>query len=150
LDNFLTQIFRYNSPSFPSYFQPLQLDWNSLFPNMRFTITSTVALMAGLTATGNAFMIDTFSGNDCNGVVQTGINIWDHTCATWPEGFRSFKVTVWGGSHQYAYFFAPDNCGSLPGAIRTGYVDSTTYDFKSGQCYNFGGSVANAIASYSR
>ncbi|CAO2649199.1 Nn.00g101480.m01.CDS01 [Neocucurbitaria sp. VM-36] len=115
---------------------------------MRFSITSAVAIMVGLTASGSAFVIDTFGGTNCDGVVETGVNIWDNTCATWPNGFRSFKITVWGGNHQMAYFFAPDNCGSLPGAIKKGYVDSTTYDFKLGDCYNFGGAAANAIASY--
>ncbi|KAF2688320.1 hypothetical protein K458DRAFT_384504 [Lentithecium fluviatile CBS 122367] len=115
---------------------------------MRFSVTSAIAIIAGLTASGSAFVIDTFSGTNCDVVVQTGVNIWDNTCATWPEGFRSFKITVWGGSHQYAYFFAPDNCGSLPGAIGQGYVDSTTNNFRLGDCYHFNGASANAIASY--
>ncbi|KAI4948588.1 hypothetical protein J4E91_006014 [Alternaria rosae] len=88
--------------------------------------------MAGLAASGTAFVIDTFSGRDCGGNVQQNVNIWDNTCATWPEGFGSFKITTWGGSHQYAYFFAPDNCGYLPGAIGVGYVDSSTNDFVQG------------------
>jgi hypothetical protein len=115
---------------------------------MRFSITSAVAVMAGLTASGSAFVIDTYSGTNCGNVVQTGVNIWDNTCATWPEGFGSFRIRVWGGNHQHGYFFAPDNCGSLPGAIASGYVDSTTYDFVLGNCYHFNGAVANAIASY--
>ena len=115
---------------------------------MRFSITSTVAIMAGLTATGSAFVIDTFSDTNCGSAVQTGVNIWDNTCATWPEGFGSFKIRVWGGIHQRGYFFAPDNCGSLPGAIGQGYVDSTTFDYALGGCNNFGGAVANAAASY--
>jgi hypothetical protein len=116
---------------------------------MRFSITSTVAIMAGLTASGSAFMIDTYSGTNCDNIVQTAVNIYDNTCATWPAGFRSFRITVWGGNHQYAYFFAPDNCGSLPAAINQGYVDWTTKNFKLGDCYNFAGGSANAIASYS-
>ncbi|KAH6868503.1 hypothetical protein BKA58DRAFT_196056 [Alternaria rosae] len=116
---------------------------------MRFSATSTIAIMAGLAASGTAFVIDTFSGRDCGGNVQQNVNIWDNTCATWPEGFGSFKITTWGGSHQYAYFFAPDNCGYLPGAIGVGYVDSSTNDFVQGRCYNFNGASANAIASYS-
>ncbi|KAE8374168.1 hypothetical protein BDV26DRAFT_284490 [Aspergillus bertholletiae] len=103
--------------------------------------------MAGLAASGSAFVIDTFSDTNCGDSVQTGVNIWDNTCATWPNGFRSFKITVWGGNRQYGYFFAPDNCGSLPGAIDRGYVDSTTHDFTLGKCYSFNGASANAIAS---
>jgi hypothetical protein len=117
--------------------------------NMRLSITSSIAIMAGLAAHGSAFVIDTFNGNNCDSVVQTGVNIWDNTCATWPDGFQSFRITVWGGSHQRGYFFADDNCGSLPAAIKAGYVDSTTYDFVLGGCYNFDGASANAIASYS-
>jgi hypothetical protein len=116
---------------------------------MHISLTTFVATMAALTISGSAFVIDTYSGTGCDGnVVQTGVNIWDNTCATWPEGFRSYRIKVWGGSHQYAYFFAPDNCGSLPGAIDQGYVDSTTYDFKLDECQSLGGAVANAIASY--
>lgn len=111
---------------------------------MRFTIASTLAVMA----TTSAFVIDTYSGTNCGTLVESDVNIWDNTCATWPKGFGSFKIRVWGGSHQYAYFFAPDNCGSLPGAIGQGYVDSTTKDFDLNKCYSFNGGSANAVASY--
>jgi hypothetical protein len=85
---------------------------------------------------------------NCGSSVQTGVNIYDNTCATWPDAFKSFKITTWGGQHQYGYWFAPDNCGSLPGAIDQGYVDNTTNDFNMNTCYNLGGASANAIASY--
>ncbi|KAK7040525.1 hypothetical protein R3P38DRAFT_3180312 [Favolaschia claudopus] len=84
----------------------------------------------------------------CANSVQSGVNIYDNTCATWPNAFKSFKITTFGGSHQKGYFFAPDNCGSLPGALRSGYVDSTTHDFVLGNCYNFNDAAANAVASY--
>ncbi|KAE8158012.1 hypothetical protein BDV40DRAFT_304635 [Aspergillus tamarii] len=116
---------------------------------MRFSLASAVVLMAGFSASGSAFVIDTFSGTNCDKSVQKGVNTWDNTCATWPKGFKSFKITTWGGKGQYGYFFAPNNCGSLPGSIKGGYVDSTTKTFKLGQCYNFNGASANAIASYS-
>ncbi|KAB8272515.1 hypothetical protein BDV30DRAFT_239401 [Aspergillus minisclerotigenes] len=112
---------------------------------MRFSITSAVAIMA---ATGSAFVLDTYSDTNCGDKVQSGVNVWDNTCATWPKGFKSFKITTWGGNQQIAYFFAPDNCGSLPGSIKNGYVDSTTKDFKLGQCVSFSGASANAISSY--
>lgn len=115
---------------------------------MRFSIASSLAAMAALSASSSAFVIDTFGDNGCGSSVQTGVNIWDNTCATWPEGFKSFKITTWGGPHQMAYFFAPGGCGSLPDNLRKGYVDSTTYDFKTGDCYSFNGASANAIASY--
>ncbi|KAB8204484.1 hypothetical protein BDV34DRAFT_226283 [Aspergillus parasiticus] len=115
---------------------------------MRFSITA-VAIMAGLSASGSAFVIDTYSDTNCGKSVQKGVNTWDNTCATWPKGFKSFKITTWGGKHQYGYWFAPGNCGSLPTALKGGYVDSTTNSFKLGECYNFDGSAANAIASYS-
>ncbi|KAE8357566.1 hypothetical protein BDV27DRAFT_164398 [Aspergillus caelatus] len=115
---------------------------------MRFSITA-IAVMAGLTASGSAFVIDTYSDNNCGSVVESGVNIWDNTCATWPKGFKSFKIKTWGGSHQKGYFFAEGGCGSLPGAIRKGYVDSTTNDFSLGGCNSFNGASANAVASYS-
>ncbi|UPX20290.1 uncharacterized protein EKO05_0010527 [Ascochyta rabiei] len=115
---------------------------------MHNTIESIVAITTIFIASGSAFVIDTYSGTNCNNIVQNSVNTWDNTCATWPEGFKSFKITTWGGSHQYAYFFSPDNCGSLPDAINQGYVDSTTSDFKLNKCYSFNDASANAIASY--
>ncbi|KAF2829278.1 hypothetical protein CC86DRAFT_403924 [Ophiobolus disseminans] len=76
---------------------------------MRFTLTSAVAIMAGFAASGSAFVINTYSDLNCGSGVQNDVNTWDNTCATWPDGFKSFKITTWGGSHQKAYFFAPDN-----------------------------------------
>ncbi|KAF2660522.1 hypothetical protein K491DRAFT_674745 [Lophiostoma macrostomum CBS 122681] len=115
---------------------------------MRFSMISATAIMAGLTATGSAFVIDTFSDTTCGGSVQTSVNTWDNTCATWPKAFKSFRVTTWGGSHQVGYFFAPDNCGSLPGALFNGYVDSSTHDLDQTTCFHFNGAAANAVASY--
>jgi hypothetical protein len=132
----------------PSLLYHLESILHPHFSNMRFSMTSAVALMAGLTASGSAFVMDTFSDDNCGNSVQRDVNTWDNTCATWPDGFKSFKITTWGGTHQHAYFFAPDNCGSLPGAVANGYVDSSTNDYKLGGCYNFRGSVANAVASY--
>lgn len=117
---------------------------------MRFSLTSTVVIMAGLTIGGSAFVINTFSGTNCRGVVERDVNIWDDTCAAWPKGFRSYKITTWGGRHQYAYFFAPGECRSRSGAIGQGYVDSTTFDFELNHCYDFDGATANAIGSYEK
>ncbi|KAF2025390.1 hypothetical protein EK21DRAFT_116867 [Setomelanomma holmii] len=111
---------------------------------MHFSLATVLFFSTTLTS---AFVMDTFSGTKCDGTTQN-VNVWDNTCATWPDGFKSFRITTWGGNHQKAYWFAPDNCGSLPGAIATGYVDNTTNDFKLGECYWFSGSVANAVASY--
>jgi hypothetical protein len=115
---------------------------------MKLSATSFLAAMAALSASSSAFVIDTFGTTDCGSSVQTGVNIWDNTCATWPKGFKSFKITTWGGAHQMGYFFAPGGCGSLPDAIKKGYVDSTTHDFKLNTCYSFNGASANAISSY--
>ncbi|KAB8266186.1 hypothetical protein BDV32DRAFT_143910 [Aspergillus pseudonomiae] len=111
-------------------------------------MTTAVAIMAGLTASGSAFVIDTYSDTGCDKSVQKGVNTWDNTCATWPKGFKSFKITTWGGKRQYAYFFAPGNCGSLPTALKSNYVDSGS-SWELGKCYDFNGAAANAIASYS-
>lgn len=115
---------------------------------MKLSVTSFLAAMAALSASSSAFVIDTYGTTDCQSSVETGVNTWDNSCATWPKGFKSFKITTWGGPHQMAYFFSPGGCGSLPDAIKKGYVDSTTYDFKLNTCYSFNGASANAIASY--
>lgn len=116
---------------------------------MKFSVTSSLIAITALNAGTTAFVIDTFGDSNCGQGNQNGVNIWDNTCATWPNGFKSFKITTWGGSHQMAYFFAPGNCGSLPNNIKKGYVDSTTYDFRLNECVSFNGAAANAIASYS-
>ncbi|KAE8137944.1 hypothetical protein BDV38DRAFT_245926 [Aspergillus pseudotamarii] len=115
---------------------------------MRFSIASAVTVLAGLTTSASAFVMTTYSDMHCKDTVQD-VNVWDSTCATWPKGFKSFKITTWGGTHQRAYFFAPGNCGDLFTAIGKGYVDSTTKDFELGGCYNFDNTAINAIASYS-
>ncbi|KAL4811079.1 hypothetical protein BDV18DRAFT_155692 [Aspergillus unguis] len=111
--------------------------------------TTAIAIMAGLSATGSAFVIDTFSDTDCKDSVQTSVNIWDNSCATWPKGFKSFKIKTWGGSHQMGYFFPAGDCGNLLGTVTQGYVDSSTHEFKMGDCYDADDSDMNAIASYS-
>lgn len=115
---------------------------------MRF-FTTTVAIMAGLSATGSAFVIDTFSDDNCDNSVQKGVNIYDNTCATGPKGFKSYKITTWGGKHQKGYFFTTGGCGSLPTALGSGYVDSSTHDYKIGECKSHGDNSVNAVASYS-
>ncbi|KAJ4986884.1 hypothetical protein SVAN01_07562 [Stagonosporopsis vannaccii] len=115
---------------------------------MHFPTPSLLALAAVFASHTTAFVIDTYSDTACSTSVQRSVNIWDNTCATWPKGFKSFKITTWGGKHQYGYFFSPGNCGSLPDAIRGGYVDSGSNAFKLETCYDFDDASANAIASY--
>ncbi|KAF1975803.1 hypothetical protein BU23DRAFT_579021 [Bimuria novae-zelandiae CBS 107.79] len=112
-----------------------------------FSVVATLSVMAGLAAPGVAFVMDTYTDSNCNDYGQN-VNVWDNTCADWPNAFKSFKITTWGGNHQHGWWFAPDNCGSLPGSIKNGYVDSTTFDFKIGECVSLGDNVANAVASW--
>ncbi|KAH6614946.1 hypothetical protein C7974DRAFT_427933 [Boeremia exigua] len=86
---------------------------------MHISTPSLLALLATLTPS-TAFVIDTYSTQSCSTAVQTRVNTWDNTCATWPRGFKSFRIRTWGGRAQRAYFFAPNNCGSLPDAIGKG------------------------------
>jgi hypothetical protein len=114
---------------------------------MRFFIVT--AALAALASTGSAFVMTTYEGENCGGNTQQ-VNVWDSSCASWPNGFRSFRISTWGGNHQKAYFFTTRNCGYLPGNIISGYVDATTRAWELNQCVGFGsGQVANAIASYS-
>ncbi|PKY02832.1 hypothetical protein P168DRAFT_283575 [Aspergillus campestris IBT 28561] len=113
---------------------------------MRF-FTTTVAIMAGLSASGSAFVIHTYSDEKCEKAVQKDVNIWDSSCADWIDGFKSFKIKTWGGKHQKAYFFAQGGCSSLPGAIDSGYVDSSTHDYKLGECNSYGDTSVNAVNS---
>lgn len=61
---------------------------------MRFSLTTALALVAALAGSSSAFVIDTYSDLNCGSVVQTGVNIWDNTCATWPDSFKSFRITA--------------------------------------------------------
>jgi len=116
---------------------------------MHFSLSSTLstlAIVASLMVPSSGYVIDVYNSKDCTGDARN-VNVWDNTCATWMGGFQSYIPRVYGGTHQYAYFFAPNNCGSLPGAIGGNWADGG--GFKVGTCYSFGDHVANAAASYS-
>jgi hypothetical protein len=115
---------------------------------MRFSLASAAAALSFTATLSSAFVMTTFSDGHCGRVVQTEVNVWDSTCATWPEAFGSFKVTKYGGINQDAWFFAPDNCGSLPGALYNNGVAGGAYGVELGECVGFGGAIANAVASY--
>ncbi|KAF2107085.1 hypothetical protein BDV96DRAFT_654173 [Lophiotrema nucula] len=116
--------------------------------HLSLSSTLTTLAIASLATTSSAFVMDVYDSNDCSGDARN-VNVWDNTCATWMGGFKSYIPRVYGGTHQYAYFFAPSNCGSLPGSIGGDWADGG--GFKVGQCYYFGdgNTVANAAASYS-
>ena len=106
---------------------------------------TTLAVVANLMATGFALVMDVYGSKDCSGSAKS-VNVWDNTRATGMGGFQSYIPRVYRGTHQHAYFFAPSNCGSLPGAISNSWADGG--GFKISMCYNLGGHVANAVASY--
>jgi hypothetical protein len=107
---------------------------------------STAAALSAILGLGSSFVMTTYENQDCTGATQE-VNVWDHTCANWPGGFKAYSINAWGGTHQKAYFFAPDNCGDLPGSISERWVDRYSGNTLN-VCYSFGGAVANAVASY--
>ncbi|KAF2651501.1 hypothetical protein K491DRAFT_665433 [Lophiostoma macrostomum CBS 122681] len=113
---------------------------------MRFTITTVVAIMATLAPSSTAFRIQTYSDTGCGSPLQN-VNIYDNTCGSWPDAFKSFKFLSWGAGHQCGYFLASD-C-SLGTSLRKGWVDPTTNNFAKDTCYSFvDGRSANGVASY--
>ncbi|KAF2727623.1 hypothetical protein EJ04DRAFT_133164 [Polyplosphaeria fusca] len=115
---------------------------------MRFSLVSATAILPIMATFSSAFVMETFHDEGCRDHSET-VNVWDNSCATWPNAFSSFRITTLGGYDQRAYFFAPDNCGSLPTALISGYVDGRdTSPLGLNQCYYFNGAVANAVSSY--
>ncbi|KAH7112109.1 hypothetical protein B0J11DRAFT_542671 [Dendryphion nanum] len=111
-------------------------------------IPSTLTTLTTIFSLTSAFVIDIYDSENCSGNSRE-VNVWDNTCATWQGGFRSYKPKVYGGSHQWVWFFIPGNCGDLTSAWGRGYVDGGDAGFKIGECRSFGsGRVMNAIASY--
>ncbi|KAF2727399.1 hypothetical protein EJ04DRAFT_398333, partial [Polyplosphaeria fusca] len=108
---------------------------------------ATLATIVTLTTPGSAFVVNIYDQPDCQGDARE-VNVWDNTCANWEGSFRSFKPTVYGGTHQHAYFFTPGDCGSLPGNIWNDWADGGGGSFRVDQCASFDNQVANAIASW--
>ena len=128
------------SPSFFYFLKPL--------PTMHSlsTITTALALLSG----ASSFVIHTFSDTNCQNFIEE-VNVWDNTCATWPQAFSSFVPTVYGGAHQMAYFFTPDNCGDLITCLggAGNWADGGDSGFQVNQCHSWGeGHQASAAASY--
>jgi hypothetical protein len=107
---------------------------------------STAVVLSAIATLGSSFVMETYSDDNCVNPVQN-VNVWDHTCAEWPDAFRSMRIVTWGGRAQKGYFFAANNCGDLPGTIREMWVDWTSGN-QLNHCYNFNGATANAVASY--
>ncbi|KAF2727624.1 hypothetical protein EJ04DRAFT_594328 [Polyplosphaeria fusca] len=110
--------------------------------------TPTILSLTALSSLTSAFVIDTFKDENCASLNQAGVNIWDNTCATWPEAHMSFKIKAWGGVQQAGFWFTEDGCGNILNPIKSGWVDSTSTSFSRETCYSFNGAVSNAIASY--
>jgi hypothetical protein len=117
---------------------------------MQFKLSSAAAASATLlafAAQGSAFVIDVYDSTDCTGGSRS-VNVYDNTCATWQGGFSSYVPRVYGGQHQYAYFYVPSNCID-PNVFKRGWADGGDGNFRVGDCYSFGGvgHVVNGIGS---
>jgi hypothetical protein len=86
------------------------------------TALTTLATALAVASKGSAFVMEIFDSVDCTGTSRH-VNVYDNTCATWMGGFNSYLPKVYGGTHQRAFFFVPGNCGDLPGAYDTKWVD---------------------------
>lgn len=67
-----------------------------------------LAALALATAT-SAYVIDTYSGQNCGGSVQS-VNVWDNTCAGWMNDFWSIRVRGYGAGQQRAYICHNNGC----------------------------------------
>lgn len=137
-----------------STFYTVNLDLQNTLPRsiMHFSTTSAVAIVAAsLAASGSAFKIDTFHGLKCEQSLQQGVDIWDNSCAGWPSGFESFRISHWGQSGQIGNFFNSIDCSNLLGRyhLLRGRVDaeSTSQKLELNRCYNFNGKTCNSISS---
>lgn len=66
--------------------------------------TNILALALGLaTPIAQAAVFMAFPDNNCAGNGQE-VNVWDNTCAEWPNNFRSVRVLGYGGRAQRLNF----------------------------------------------
>ena len=68
-----------------------------------------IALASAITA--NASVMTLYSGPDCTGDIQEGVNVWDNTFATWINGFQSFMLTSGGAGGQVISTYSPNSFG---------------------------------------
>jgi len=109
---------------------------------------ATTLTALGLATQASAFVIITYSNEGCTGSTQE-VNVYDNTCAGWMNGFKSYKPTYYGGSHQYATFW--DNVNCAPGPLwEHGWADGGDGRFRIGDCDGFGGAVVRGVSSYYR
>jgi hypothetical protein len=88
----------------------------SLYTNTTVTMKSSSYMVTALYLAGvsSSFMIRGWSEANCGGTAQE-INVWDNTCATWPDSFRSFTVMALGANRQLATFYQAYDCNILAG-----------------------------------
>jgi hypothetical protein len=74
-----------------------------MFGKLSITLIGAYALLA------NGAIIEMFSDSECQNSEGTR-NVWDNSCATGVPGFKSYIITVPGGSGQYVSTYSPDAC----------------------------------------
>lgn len=109
-----------------------------------------------LSAATSAYVVDTWSNDDCTGDVQSvnvrippstaallppslsyfntqpeyhsrllQFQVWDNTCATWMNGFQSFRITWPGADYQYLVAYSKNSCSMFSDIIYQGEFDPT-------------------------
>ena len=105
-----------------------------------YTKLAFVALASAITT--NASVMTLYSGPDCTGTAQEGVNVYDNTCAAWANGFQSFILTSGGAGGQVISTYSPDSCaGATYACVGAGDL---------GTCFNSFGvnySGSNAVSS---
>jgi hypothetical protein len=76
-------------------------------------------LLAALTATANAAVVDFFNDNNCQDFSYSR-NIYDNTCGP-TGGFQSFRVTADGGNFQRLTAYSRNACAGASTACIDAY-----------------------------
>jgi hypothetical protein len=98
-----------------------------------------ILALASLALTANAAVMTLYSGPDCTGTPQEDVNVWDNTCATWMNGFQSFKLTTPGGDNQFITTYSRNACaGTSYNCVQAGDIGLCLNSFG----VNFSGSNA--------
>ena len=112
----------------------------------KFKMYKSLLPLATLLSLSQAVVIDIYNDASCNDLKTAGVNIYDNSCALWPGGFQSYKITAHGwADFQCLYTWSQASCAGT--SITTQSANKAPLNVCIQSTDENGGS--NAIASYS-
>lgn len=99
------------------------------------------SVLASLALYGTSFgyVIHIYSTENCEGEpMESELNVWDTSCSSEHQNFRSFMPKYYGGEHQKASFYYSSHCNDLSpnNPITRFWADGGDENFQINQCTN--------------